>query len=71
MAKINWNRPKFVYDGIRAYEPIKKSKIIEGHDGHIFTSTLATGPHYCKITCDTCNGKFIKWGTKEDHLKHK
>jgi hypothetical protein len=65
MAKLNYNRPCFNKNlGERAYIPIKKHKPIDiTHVGHEFITTLATGPHYAKLTCITCN-KFVKWLAK-------
>ena len=70
MAKLNWNRPVYVHNGVRAWDPPKKSKPIIGHDGHTLRSSLAKGPHYCKIVCETCN-KFVKWGNNEDYVRYK
>lgn len=70
MAKLNWNRPVYVHDGVRAWDPAPKSKPINGHDGHTLKAVRATGPHYCKITCTNCN-KFVKWGTFADYDKYR
>jgi len=65
MAKLNYNRPCFNKNlGERAWIPTKKHKPIDDiHNGHVLVKTLATGPHYAKLTCITCN-KFVKWLAK-------
>jgi hypothetical protein len=67
---MNYNRPCFNKNlGERAYTPTKKHKPIDIiHLGHVMNASIATGPHYAKLTCVTCN-KFVKWLSQEEYTK--
>lgn len=68
---MNYNRPCFNKNlGERAYIAPKKHKPIDPvHKGHELKSSLASGPHYAKLTCVTCN-KFVKWLNVEEAKKY-
>jgi hypothetical protein len=60
MTKLNWNRPRKIYDGILCVEKKTKDINLGIHETHKLKTVLATGPHYGKLMCSDCN-KFIKW----------
>ena len=69
MSKMNWNRPKYVHDGVRAWEPkVDNPKSLpKEHDGHKLIASPSVGPHYAKLTCMSCGNKFVKWLSKEQY----
>jgi len=74
MSNINWNRPKYVHDGIRAWDPKRDEKpksLPKEHDGHRLIAGPTAGPHFAKLSCMTCGGKFVKWLSKEQYQWYK
>lgn len=43
----------------------------ESHEGHHVLVTMTTGPHYAKLICATCGGKFVKWLNREQYQMYK
>lgn len=70
VTKLNWNRSKIIHGGIRAWEPVKKSKPITGHEGHQLVAEKVNKPHYAKLSCVTC-GKFVKWCNETEYFMYK
>lgn len=74
MSKMNWNRPKYVHDGVRAWEPKPKKEgkpLPREHEGHRLLTTITAGPHYAKLICVSCGGKFVKWLNREQYDMYK
>lgn len=72
MSNMNWNRPKYVHDGVRAWEPKKEQKPLpKEHDDHRLITSITPGPHYAKLICATCGGKFVKWLNREQYFMYK
>ena len=55
------------YYGIPSEEPQKKKR---EHENHKLITTMTTGPHYAKLICMSCGGKFVKWLTKEQYYMY-
>ena len=67
MTKINWNRPKAIYNGIYVNDYVTDEKDINLgiHKTHEL-KVERSSPHYAKLSCKTCN-KFIKWLSKTEY----
>jgi hypothetical protein len=57
------------YYGIPSKEEATKKK--REHENHKLLTTMTTGPHYAKLICMSCGGKFVKWLTKEQYDMYK
>jgi hypothetical protein len=71
MSNINWNRPKYVPNGTRAWDSKLEKPLPIQHEGHHLLTTMTTGPHYAKLICMTCGGKFVKWLNREQYQMYK